>query len=98
VTLQIIVQATARRDLADAAAWYEASRQGLGVSFTAAVRSVFTDAATTPNRFPRVKGETRLGLVGGFPFGVYFRAEPGRILVIAVFPTSRDPKGWQSRT
>ena len=37
-------------------------------------------------------------LVIGFPYCVYYREEPGRVLVLAVFHTSRDPTVWQSRS
>jgi len=32
-----------------------------------------------------------------FPYGVYYLAEPDRIVVLAVYHSSRDPRGWQRR-
>jgi plasmid stabilization system protein ParE len=39
----------------------------------------------------------RCALVRRFPYAVYYRVEPERIVVIAVFHTKRDPGVWQSR-
>ena len=33
-----------------------------------------------------------------YPYCVYYRVVPGRVVVTAVFHTSRDPAGWQGRT
>ena len=40
---------------------------------------------------------SRRGLTRRFPYGVYYRDFPDRVEVVAVYHTSRDPSGWQTR-
>jgi hypothetical protein len=39
----------------------------------------------------------RRALLRRFPFGVFYRAEPSRIVVIGILHGSRDPKVWKGR-
>lgn len=94
---QLVLLRQARREFDEAADWYEARRAGLGARFTAAVQRVFDAATANPGRYPRALGEIREGPVHRFPYLVYYREEGDRIVVIAVYHTSRDPSGWQSR-
>ena len=87
----------ARQEFDEATDWYESRCVGLGERFVAAVQRVFDAAAANPDRYPRVRGEIREGLVLGFPYAVYFRAEPDQIIVLAVFHAAREPRDWQSR-
>jgi plasmid stabilization system protein ParE len=36
-------------------------------------------------------------LVRRFPYGIFYRVNADRITVVAVYHTSRDPRGWQDR-
>jgi plasmid stabilization system protein ParE len=81
----------------DAIDWYEQRRAGLGLRFAAAVQNVFDDAAANPKRFAEAVPGVREAAVRGFPYCVYYKEEPARLVVIAVFHTSRDPVVWQAR-
>ena len=79
--------------------WYETVAAGLGVRFDATVERVVRDLAADPVRYPPVHRDIRCAPVPGFPaYGVYYRVRPGRLVVISVFHTSRDPAVWQSRS
>jgi plasmid stabilization system protein ParE len=41
--------------------------------------------------------DIREAIVRRFPYCVYFRVRHGRLIVLSVFHTSRDPSTWQSR-
>lgn len=92
----IILRRLAQAEFDDAADWYD-QRAGRGAAFTAAVRRVLTDIAATPEAYPEVHADVREAGVTGYPFAVYYRVEPNQITVLAVYHTSRDPAGWQSR-
>jgi len=48
--------------------------------------------------FARVHGAVRRTVVSRFPYAVFFRGEPKRVVVLAVLHMARDPKLWpQSR-
>ena len=82
------------RDLASAYAWYEEQRAGLGEEFLAAVDASFEAIETFPEMFARVHGEIRRAVVSRFPYAVFYRIEPKRLVVLAVLHVARNPKLW----
>lgn len=96
--LPIVFHRQARAEFDADADWYERRRPGPGGRFLSAIRHVLEQAATNPERYATVLDDVREGVVHGFPYCVYYRQEPSRIVVFAVFHTSRDPAVWQSRT
>jgi len=97
MTLPIIFRGAARVEFDDAADWYEQRQTGLGTAYTAAVQQVLDQITAQPALYPQVYGDVREALVSGFPFCVYYREEPGQIVVLSVFHTSRNPAIWQRR-
>ncbi len=97
MTLPVQFLRAARREFDDAGDWYEQRRAGLGVRFVAAVNYVLNAASENAERYPEAFGDVREGCVSGFPYCVYYREEMGKIVVISVFHTARDPAVWQAR-
>jgi toxin ParE1/3/4 len=87
----------ARVELGDAIDWYERQRAGLGSKSFAQVQTVFNRIAANPQLDAPVYGPVRKAAVRGFPYIVVYREEPGEVVVISVFHTSRDPSIWQAR-
>ena len=98
MSLPLTFRPIAEEEFDDAAAWYEGQRPGLGAEFVAAVQQVLDEIAARPGRFPAESGDTREAPIRRFPCCVYYRTRPGRVVVIAVLHTSRDPAVWQSRS
>ena len=94
----VVFRRVAEAEFAAAVAWYNAERPGLGGRFEAEVQAVLGVISENPERFPIDEGDTREAKVDVFPYCVYYRAKPDRIVVTAVFHTSRDPGGRQGRT
>jgi toxin ParE1/3/4 len=46
---------------------------------------------------PKYKDVRRV-LLKRFPYAVFYHVDDNQITIIAVYHTSRDPRGWQSRT
>jgi toxin ParE1/3/4 len=44
-----------------------------------------------------VREDVRRAPVDQFPYSIIYRVERNRVVVIAVFHTSRDPAGWMDR-
>jgi plasmid stabilization system protein ParE len=97
MSLPLVFRPAAQAEFDEAAAWYEAQRPGLGDDFVAEVQHVLDTIAQHPERYPIVEGDVREALVSRFPYCIYYRAKPDRIVVIAVFHTARDPSVWQGR-
>jgi toxin ParE1/3/4 len=87
----------ARIDLNEAVDWYERRRRGLGSRFFAQVQAAFNRIAANPQMHAPVYGPVRKARVPRYPYIVVYREEPGEVVVISVFHTSRDPSIWQSR-
>jgi plasmid stabilization system protein ParE len=87
----------ARTEFRDAARRYEQSRTGLGERFTAAVLETVDRIVAMPDRFAPLHGDCRRALVPHFPYAVFFRLVAGRVRIVSVFHTSRDPVVWQQR-
>jgi plasmid stabilization system protein ParE len=97
MTPRLFVRDDAAADIAEAAAWYEARRDGLGSEFTRAVRAALAGVERQPLRFPLARGEVRRARVRRFPYIVIFIPESAQTVVIAVLHGRRDPQVWQTR-
>lgn len=97
MTNKIYIRPEAERDLADAAAWYEIQRSGLGHRFLDEVNAIFLKISETPLIYPNVHRNTRRALIRRFPFGVYYQVQDSIIVVFAVMHGSRNPRNWKSR-
>jgi toxin ParE1/3/4 len=97
MSLPLVVRPTAQAEFEAAAAWYEERRPGLGDAFVTEVRRVLDTIADHPKRYPIADGDVREAPVSHFPYCVFYRVKPDRIVVIAVFHTSRDPSVWKGR-
>lgn len=94
----VVLRAVAQDEADEAARWYEAQRVGLGAEFVQELQRVLDVIGGQPDRYPVVLGDTREAPLGRFPYCVYYRDRPGRVVVTAVFHTARDPVIWQGRT
>ena len=95
--IRVELRPAAAADLEEAAFWYEARRRGLGLEFIAAVRSALAVIADTPEAWPVIHRRTRRVLLERFPYAIYYRLYPGRVLVVACLHGRRDPRRWQAR-
>lgn len=97
MTRRLIIRPQAEIDVADAVAWYEARRTGLGNELLDELDAVVKRAVHSPFQFPQIKNEVRRALLRRFPYSVYFRASDEAVELIAVLHQQRDPRIWQKR-
>ncbi len=97
MSLPVILTPEAEEDLAEAAAWYEDHRAGLGQDLVARVRAVLTRIADSPELYGEVYCGIRRAPVRRFPYGVFYRHLRDRLQVIAIFHERRDPSAWRDR-
>jgi plasmid stabilization system protein ParE len=97
MTLPLVFRPAAQTEFDDSVAWYESQQSGLGNDFVARVQQVIDTIANHPDRYPIVYDDVREAVVSRFPFCVYYRVKSDRLVVIAVFHTSRNPSIWQGR-
>lgn len=94
---EVRLRPEAEEDLADASAWYEEQRQGLGHEFLDEVLTMISSIAEAPLVYPDIYRNTRRAIINRFPFSVYFRVERATIVVVAIMHGSRNPRRWKSR-
>ena len=94
MTLSVVYRRKVGRDLAAGFGHYEEQRAGLGEQFLTAVESTFDAIERYPQMFARVHGEVRRALVSRYPYGVFYRVESKRVVVLTVLHTARDSKLW----
>lgn len=82
------------RDLAGAFRWYEQQHAGLGEEFLAAANASFAAIQAFPEMFVLVHGEIRRAVMQRFPYAVFYRTEPDRLVVLAILHMARNPKLW----
>ncbi len=81
----------------DAAAFYEASRLGLGAAFTREVEAVIETICEAPNRWRTFEQDVRRCLTRKFPYAVLYTVENDYVLIVAVMHGSRKPSYWANR-
>jgi plasmid stabilization system protein ParE len=97
LTLPIILWPEAQQEYDDAVDWYESQRRGQGLRFLDQINDTLNSISDNPEWYPIVQNDIRRAVVRRYPFVVLFRIRPRRIVVVAVFHTSRDPGVWQRR-
>lgn len=94
---KMIFAAEADQDIAEAYAWYESRRPGLGEEFLSCLEACSEAIRRTPTTPPLVHESYRRALVRRFPYAVFYEYYEGCITVYGVFHTSRDPNKWRER-
>ena len=88
----VVFRPEAERELADAYAWYEEQRPGLGEEFLACVEAALAQARRNPRLYQPVHRNVRRVLTRRFPYGIFYLVEEQRLVIVAVFHGRRDPR------
>lgn len=91
MTPVIVVRRLAEAELAEAKAWYELQVPGLGDAFLEQFHRSALAIADGPHRWPLYHGPVRRYVMKRFPYIVYFDLRPGKIRILRVVHTSKDP-------
>lgn len=97
MSYKVLLRTEAESDLLDAAKYYEEKLIGLGTEFISSVENTIDSISHQPESFQIVYRNVRRALIRKFPFGIHYIIEESRIVVLAVFHFSRDPKNWKNR-
>lgn len=94
---RVIFHPEAEAEMVAAAEFFEARSMGLGIDFIAEVERA-TRALVIYSRIGhRFSRRLRRMLVQRFPYGLLYRVETGRIVVVAVAHVRRRPGYWRRR-
>ncbi len=86
-------------ELNEAAIWYETKQEKLGFRFIDTTLRHLEHIQSNPRHYEKKHKEYREALVPGFPFIIVYRIdrEQHKIIVVAIFHTSRNPKHKYNR-
>jgi plasmid stabilization system protein ParE len=97
MAVEIIIAPEAEQDIAEAYAWYESRRVGLGEEFLSCIDACIEAIRRTPEIHAVVYENYRRALVRRFPYAVFYEYVGSAAAVYCVFHTSRDPAKWTQR-
>ena len=97
MNFDVLLRPQAELDLDDAYHWYEIRREGLGIDFTLQVDEILHRLERNPEMYPVVHGEIRRAVVRRYPYAIYYVVDAGRVEILAIVHSSRNPRAWQSR-
>lgn len=97
MAVKLIVAPEVEQDVAEAHAWYEERRIGLGEEFLSCVDACIEAIRRTPEMYGMVHKNYRRGLVRRFPYAIFYEYVEDQLTVYGVFHTSRDPDKWRQR-
>lgn len=83
-------------EIADAVAWYDRQRSGLGQEFLGVIEDAFVNIHESPERWPRWRAdrEYRRRVLPRFPFSVFYEVDATEITIVAVAHHKRLPGYW----
>lgn len=93
----LIVRPEAETDLAQAYAWYEKQRIGLGREFMEEASRCLHSIEQRPLSFARVDDLVHRAILQRFPYALFFVAAGDEISVIAAFHMARHPDALSLR-
>ena len=95
---EIVIRPEAEAEISEAFRWYEDKNEGLGSEFMRALDASLSYIQRNPMAYAVIHKQMRRALLRRFPYSVIYLIEGGKIVVLACFHASRDPKQWKKRT
>jgi plasmid stabilization system protein ParE len=97
MAVKLIIAPEAEQDIAEAYAWYEGRRAGLGEEFLSCADACIEAIRRTPEMYAVVHENYRRGLLRRFPYAVFYEKAEEMVTIYCAFHTSRDPDKWRQR-
>jgi plasmid stabilization system protein ParE len=96
---QVVIEAEAEREFAEAVDYYDEREPGLGQQFARDVRDVFKSVGENPERFRRYGRLTRKVKVLDWPYAVYFNInlQTSELVIVTIWHGARDPAELRRR-
>lgn len=94
---KLVIAPEVVEDLAEASAWYESRRTGLGEELLSCVDACVATICRMPEMNATIHEQYRRGLTRRFPHAVFYEYADDTVTVYAVLHTARDPNKWRQR-
>ena len=93
----LVVAPEAEQDVAEAYAWYEDRRVGLGEELLGCIDACVAGVCRSPGSWAVVQENYCRALVRRFPYAVFYEHQGDTVTIYGVLHTSRDPQKWRDR-
>ena len=93
----VVFRPAAAADAEDGYLWYEIQKTGLGEEFLSEVSDALNRIIENPESYPVIHRDTHRALLRRFPYGLFYRVQGDRIVVVALMHAKRDPRRWVVR-
>ncbi len=97
MTYRVKMLPEAEAEVAEAYAWYQEQRLGLGDEFLLSLEAVLGLLSRTPLMFGETYKNGRKALLRRFPYVVVYLVDEDTVIVTSVHHTSRSPSRWRKR-
>jgi hypothetical protein len=97
VSLRVAFLSGADADLQEAFDRFEDYREGFGVEFMTAVDAYLTRIRVFPEIAPLYLAPVRRQVMQRFPYGIFYEAQPTRILVLAILDLRQEEEQIRKR-
>jgi plasmid stabilization system protein ParE len=95
VTWQVIFEAAAHAEIAEAFEWYEQKSYGLGGDFLRVIAAAQEQLTRNPEAFPATRGRYRRIFLRRFPYALHFELVSDHgVSVLACLHHRRNPARW----
>jgi plasmid stabilization system protein ParE len=96
---KVVILPVAKKDIHEAAQWYQTKQPGLGKRFTSEVRSKVSFIERNPMACAKKYDNVRTVVLNTFPFLIHYTIDEVKniIVISAVLHTSRNPNIWLNR-
>ena len=98
MAFRILIDEDVRTDIQESIDWYNEQKHGLGKQFYTQVKATINRLKSNP--FFQIRyDDVRCLPTKRFPFMIHFTVDESsnKVVIRAVFHTSRDPENWQDR-
>lgn len=97
MAVKLLIAPEVEQDVAEAYAWYERQRLGLGEEFLGCVDALVHSILRMPDMYAIIYDTFRRGLVRRFPYSIFYEYLDETVVIYGIFHTSRDPEKWRMR-
>jgi hypothetical protein len=98
VSWQVVFEAPAQAEIAEAFVWYDEKSYGLGGDFLRAVAAAAEQLERNPQAYATSQGQFRRILLRRFPYALHFELKVDQVVsVLACLHHRRSPARWPGR-
>lgn len=92
--MKLFIRPQAKREMAEAASWYETQGRGLGNDFIRAVDQVLAHVLRFPEASVVIAGDIRRAVMRKYPYALFYTTIGESLVVLGCIHQHRDPQSW----